>query len=139
MYDGLVADLSIDGDFTTKSTTNGAWDSTLWYKMHFDHKHCFSEIVIVQAVMLLPNGRRMDDTNVFVVDTKTGTESLCGILTIREDWTIKGQTYRIPCDLKCGDEVKLTVVHEKNTKYDVPACIHMLEIMAYSQGLCFRS
>ena len=127
-----IADRSIDGDITTASFTTAAYDKTLWYKMHFEEKHCFSEIVIMQS-QLGNTAYRMDDTNVFVVDTETGSENLCGILETKEDWTIEGQTYRIPCDLKSGDEVKLTVIHARTT-YSLPACIHMLEIMAYSKG-----
>ena len=138
VYDGLVADLSIDGDFTTKSSTLAEFGSALWYKMYFEHKHMFSEIVIMQSDLHPPHGRRMNDTKVSVIDTGTGSENLCGILETKEDWTIEGQTYRIPCHLKSGNQVKLTVLH-KRAIHGVQAAIHMLEIMAYSQGLCFRS
>ena len=137
VYNGWVAELSIDGDFTTKSSTLAEFGSPLWYKMHFEHKHMFSEIVIMQSDLTPSNGRRMDDTKVFVVDIGTESVNLCGILKIKENWTIEGQTYRIPCDLKSGNEVKLTVLHKKAI-HGVKAAIHMLEIMAYSQGLCFR-
>ena len=128
-YYNEKAELAIDGDLTTKSNTNSAWDTDLWYKMRFDAVRCFSEVVIVQA-HLNSKANRMNDTKVFVVNTNTGTESLCGILKASTDLTIEGQTYRIPCNLKCGDEVKLTVRHD-NGKYDNPACIHMIEIVAY--------
>ena len=131
-----IADWSIDGNITTVSFTTAAYDKILWYKMYFEEKHCFSEIVIAQS-QLGNNAYRMDDTKVSVVDTGTGSENLCGILKTKKDWTIEGQTYRIPCDLKCGNEVKLTVIHTRKT-YSLPACIHMREIVAYSKGLCFR-
>ena len=75
---------------------------------------------------------RMDDTGVFVVDSDTREESLCGVLKVSDVMTIEGQTYRIPCDLKCGDEVKLTVRHD--SKYEKDACIHMKEITTFHQG-----
>ena len=69
----------------------------------------------------------MEDTNVFVVNSKTGTESLCGVLKISSKKTLKSQTYTIPCDQKCGDEIVLKVRHDKG-KYEKPGCIHMREI-----------
>ena len=122
---------AIDGDLTTISHTVPARNADVWFKMKFDTFQCFSNVVIIQshwdqwAV-------RMDDTNVFVVNTKTGTESLCGVLKVSDVMTIEGQTYRIPCDLKCGDEVKLTVRHD--SKYEKDACIHMKEITTFHQG-----
>ena len=133
MHSYHVANLAIDGDFTTKSSTLAGWDRPLWYEMHFDNKHCFSEIVIVQSDYINPlNGRRMDDAKIFVVDNSA--ESICGILEIKEEWTIRGQTYRIPCNMKCGNEVKVTLLHERG-KHGVLAAIHMREILAYSHGL----
>ena len=97
--------------------------------MKFDAIHCFSEIVIMND-KLNENAYRMQDLKVFVVNTKTGTESLCGVLKMREVWTVEGQTYKISCDLKCGNEVKLTVRHNSG-EYNNLACIHMSEIKAY--------
>ena len=127
------AELAIDGDQETKSHTICNWDTDLWYKMKFDAVYCFSDVVIIQSYQDR-NAYRMDDTEVFVVNTKTGTESLCGVLKVSDVLTIEGQTYRIPCDLKCGDEVKLTIRHDKD-KYHIDACIHMREIKAFHTGL----
>ena len=131
----LNAERAIDGDLTTVSHTNCSWNTDLWYKMKFDAVFCFSDVVIMQSHWH-QTAYRMDDTGVFVVDSDTREESLCGVLKVSDVMTIEGQTYRIPCDLKCGDEVKLTVRHD-NGKYDNPACIHMKEIKAYYTGFHF--
>ena len=134
VWDGAAinAEFAVDDDLTTASHTNCAWNTELWYKMKFDAVYCFSDVVIIQS-HLGHDAYRMDDTGVFVVSTKTGTESLCGVLKISDVMTIEGQTYRIPCDLKCGDEVKLTVRHV-NGEYGKGACIHMKEIKAFHTG-----
>ena len=132
VYFGWKAELAIDGDQETKSHTICDWDTDLRYKMKFAAVYCFSDVVIIQS-FLDRNAYRMDDTKVFVVNTKTGTESLCGVLKVSDVLTIEGQTYRIPCDLKCGDEVKLTVRHDGG-KYGKGACIHMKEIKAFHTG-----
>ena len=103
----------------------------MWYKMQFDAIYCFSEVVIIQSHMSY-SAFRMDDMRVLVVNNGERTESLCGVLKVRDVRTIEGQTYRIPCNLKCGDEVKLTVRHDRNSGYDINACIHMSQITAYS-------
>ena len=128
VYFGWKAELAIDGNQETNSHTMCDWDSEEWYKMKFDTVYCFSDVVIIQSYQDR-NAYRMDDTNIFVVNTKTGTESLCGVLKVSDVLTIEGQTYRIPCDLKCGDEVKLTLRHESK-----PVCIHIWEIMAFLTG-----
>ena len=141
IWDGkpAKAELAIDGDMTTNSHTKCAWNTDLWYKMKFDATYCFSDVVIVQSHMQFQDTyyMRMEDTNVFVIDSNTGSESFCGVLKVGNIRTIKGQTYRIPCDLKCGDEVKLTVRHHSN-KYQKKACIHMREITVFHAGWCFK-
>ena len=102
----------------------------MWYKLKLDTVYCFSDVVIIQS-HLNNHANRMDGTEVFVANSKTGTESLCGVLKVRDIYTIEGQTYRIPCDLKCGDEVKLTL-RDDTHKYN---CIHMIEISALHTGL----
>ena len=128
----MIAERAIDGDRTTKSHSKCVWDSDVWYKMKFDAVYCFSEIDIIQS-HLNENAYRMDDAKLLAVDSKTGTESLCGVIKVSDVLTIEGQTYRIPCDLKCGDEVKLTVRHDMG-KYDRAACIHMTEIIVFHKG-----
>ena len=127
-YETRTAERAIDGNLNTHSHTDCAWDTDLWYKMKFDAVYCFSDVVIINS-HTNDYSARMDDTEVFVVNTKTGTESLCGVLKVSDVLTIDGQTYRIPCDLKCGDEVKLTLRHESQ-----PVCIHTWEIMAFLTG-----
>ena len=62
----------------------------------------------------------------WVVNTKTGSEYLCGLLKIGNVYTVEGQTYKIPCSMKCGDEVKVNVRGEGRQ-----ACIHLIEINAF--------
>ena len=87
---------------------------------------------------------RMDGTDLFVVNTETGAKSLCGVLKVGSGTTIESQTYTIPCDQKCGNEVKLTLRHDKNINDNYisnlyGACIHMKEIKALYTGLKLRS
>ena len=131
----VKAMFAIDGDLSTQAHTSCVKNTELWYKMKFDEVYCFSDVVIINSKQD-KWADRMDDTKVFVLNTKTGTESLCGVLKVSDVQTIEGQTYRIPCDLKCGDEVKLTVRHDMG-KYDRAACIHMTEILAYHTGFHF--
>ena len=49
---------------------------------------------------------------------------------MRSEESVHGQTYKITCDMKCGDEVKLTVYHGTGD-YNHAASIHVGEIMAY--------
>ena len=125
---------AIDGDLSTNSHTNCAWNKDLWYKIKFDTIYCISEVVIIQSHMQRQNAKRMEDSKVFIVNTVKGTESLCGVLKIKSTMTLEEQTYKIPCDLNCGDEVRLTLRHDHG-KYSSPACIHMFEIMAFFKGL----
>jgi hypothetical protein len=78
---------------------------------------------------------RMEDTKVFVINEGVGREHLCGVLKVRWQtvWSLEGQTYKIRCNLLCGDKVKLTVRHDQG-EYDIEGCIHMKEIMAYETG-----
>ena len=128
-YGTAEARKAIDGDLTTFSNTKEAWNKTVWYKMTFNSFYCFSEIEIINSHW---GGLafRMQDLNVLVVDSYTRSESLCGTLAMRKEQSVEGQTYRVPCDGKCGNEVKLTVYHETGD-YGYRACIHMSEILAY--------
>ena len=139
----LKAENAIDGDLTTTSHTICALDTDIWYKMTFDAIYCFSKVVIVQS-HTNGNGDRMDGTDVFVVNTETGAKSLCGVLKVGSGTTIESQTYTIPCDQKCGNEVKLTLRHDKNINDNYisnlyGACIHMREMEAFYTGLKLRS
>ena len=134
-YQTLYPRLAIDADLATYSHTQCAWNTELWYKMEFDDVLCFSEVVIIQSHwgprLNNNNAYRMDDTRVFVVNTIKAIESLCGRISISGDMTIDGQTYKISCDLKCGDEVKLKLLHDSGKH---KACIHMREITAFAIG-----
>ena len=101
--------------------------------MTFDDIYCFSKVVIVQS-KTNEMADRMDGTDVFVVNTETEAKSLCGVLKVGSGTTIESQTYTIPCDQKCGNEVKLTLRHDKGN-YNIEACIHMKEITAFYSGL----
>ena len=132
LYDNKAVDHAVDGDLRTRSHTECAWNTDLWYKMKFEAVYCFSHIGIIQSHWG-NNPNRMDDTKVSVVNSWKGIESVCGVLKVRKGDTISKQTYSIPCDLKCGDEVKLTLRHDTK-QYDYNACIHMREIMAFTTG-----
>jgi hypothetical protein len=121
-----TADLAIDGKLGTSSKTKCPWNSDEWFKMMFDAIRCFSEIVIINRTQ---EKWRMQDTKVYVLNSQTETESYCGVLRVRDASSIKGQTYSISCDLKCGDKVKLKVRH--NHTYVQPGCIQLREISAY--------
>ena len=130
----MKAAFAVDGDLTTSSHTECAWNTDLWYKMEFDGIYCFSDVVIINYIGHVDNNKyRMRDTKVLVINTDTGTESLCGVVKATGIQTIEGYTYRIPCDLQCGDEVKLTVRHD-NGQYYNKACIHMKEITTFLSG-----
>ena len=126
-FETSTASLAIDGLRSTSSVTICSYDIDHWYKMNFSAVYCFSEVVITQLEVLYKKQFRMEDTNVFVVNSKTGTESLCGVLKISSKKTLKSQMYTIPCDQKCGDEIVLKIRHDKG-EYEKPGCIHMREI-----------
>ena len=126
------AERAIDDDVSTFSHTECAWNTALWYKMKFGAVYCFSDVVIINS-HFNENSPRMDDMQVLVVNAGKRTESLCGVLKVGDALTMEGQTYRIPCNLKCGDEVKLTLRHDSG-KYAMLACIHMMEITLFHTG-----
>ena len=130
MYKDAVADRAIDGDMETTSHTDCAWDTDLWYKMEFDAVYCLSEIVIFQS-HLNHNVKRMQNLKIFVGNRTTNTESLCGTLNVRDDYSMKGQTYMISCDA-CGDQIKLLLRHNRD-RDDMTGCIHMKEIKIIAQ------
>ena len=83
-------------------------DEQFWYKMSFEVFHCFASIEIVNSHWA-ENKDRMEDLEVFVVNTDTNKEKLCGIVATFAN--VQGQTYTIPCKLNlCGNEVKLTLI-----------------------------
>ncbi|KAL5249982.1 hypothetical protein ACHWQZ_G015902 [Mnemiopsis leidyi] len=125
-----VAERAIDGKLHTSSHTLGYWDTPAWFKMSFDRSFCFTEVVIIQS-QLKDLAFRLEDAKVYVVNTDNGAEYLCGILKVRNEYTVEGQTYILPCDGKCGNEVKVTVLHEEG-KYSNRAFINMREIRAYA-------
>ena len=124
------AELAIDGDQYSRSNTICAWNTDLWYKMQFDAVYCFHEVVIIQD-RRNHFAYRMDGTKVIVINSRSGAESLCGVLNVINDYSPEGQTYRIPCHVKCGDEVKLTLRHNSG-EYSYNGCIHMEEITAFA-------
>ena len=134
-----MAERAIDGDKNTRSQTNCAWDTDLWYKMELDAVYCFPEIVIVQS-HLNWYSYRMQDLKVLLIDRATGTESLCGTFRNTQVPTIAGQTYKIPCD-RCGNQVKLLVRHNQSEYpksreqgQTQKGCIHMREIRVVQTG-----
>ena len=133
-YREYKAELAIDGNVETRSETTGySWNAELWFKMQFDAFLCFSEVVIIQS-HLNWNAARMEDAKIFVANTDTKIANLCGVLKVGPVKTIEGQTYHIPCHLKCGNEVKVTLQHDKGS-YSKGAAIHMSEISAFATGI----
>ena len=130
----MKAEYATDGDLNSISETQGGWNIDLWFKMKFDEVFCFFEVVIIQAKLNWYYAYRMQDLKVFVVNTDTGIDNLCEVLKISSVMTIEGQTYTIPCHLKCGNEVKLTLRHDRGS-YTHWAAIHMKEIMAFGAGM----
>ena len=132
-FESATADLATDNNMKTFSNFKCAWGKDIWFKMRFDASYCFSEVMIAQS-HYHDNAYRMDNTKVFVVNTMTGKESLCGAVKIRDKWSVFWQTYIIPCKQLCGNEVKLAVLHKSGVD-NFNACIHMSEILAfYSSG-----
>ena len=132
-YISHKADLAIDGKVETKSETRASWNAELWFKMQFDSFLCFSEVVIIQSHRN-HYAYRMEDAKIFVVNTDTGIVNLCGVLKVGPVMTIEGQTYHIPCRMKCGNEVKVTLQHDR-VFYSGHAIIHMSEISAFAKGI----
>ena len=99
-----------------------------------DSFFCFSEVVIIQS-HLNGNAARMEDAKIFakifVVNTDTDIVHLCGVLKVGPVMTIEGQTYHIPCQMRCGNEVKVTLQHDRGF-YSRDATIHMREISAFA-------
>ena len=126
------AELAVDGDMSTTSHTVCAWDTDIWYLMQFDDIRCFEEVVIINAYLNY-NAYRMQDLGVHVKNTNTDTDSLCGVIRVREDSTIEGQTYKVSCDGMCGNSVMLRVRHNKG-EYSYMGCIHMKEIEVHYSG-----
>ena len=134
-YGNSKAEQAIDGDVETISATTGySWNAELWFKMQFDSFFCFSEVVIIQSHLSSWNAARMEDAKIFVVNTDTGIVNLCGVLKVGPVMTIEGQTYHISCHLRCGNEVKVTLQHDK-VFYSRDATIHMSEISAFAKGI----
>jgi hypothetical protein len=126
------AERAVDDNLVTISHTMCAWNTDVWYNMNFDDVYCFSEIWINKAKDN-EYRLRMHDTKVFVVNTTTKSQALCGKLALNGAGNQQGQPYKIRCDLKCGNQVKLTVRHDQG-KYNYQACIHMREIKAFRSG-----
>ena len=132
-YGTAIADYAIDGDEKTEAHTQCAKNTDFWYKMKFDSVNCFSDVVIINSKYLNDLRYRMSHTKVLVINRETEIENLCGLVGVSDVPTIEGQTYRIPCDLKCGDEVKLTLRHD-SSNYTREACIHIYEITTFLTG-----
>ena len=74
----------------------------------------------------------MDDTKVWVRNSKRGSEYLCGL----HKFTVEGRIYKVPCKMECGDEVILAIRGEGRE-----ACIFLKEINAFgilAPGSCRR-
>ena len=85
---------ALDKNYTTMSHTLCGYNEDHWFNMQFGAVRCFSKIRISNPFIHFYHAFRMEDAQVFVVNTGKSIESLCGILKIRKEWTIEGQTYR---------------------------------------------
>ena len=128
--DGVVsvADRAVDGIYSTKAHTICSWSTDIWYEMTFSESYCFDEVVILQS-HLNDYAYRWQDTQIFVSDSNTGAEVLCGVVKVTDK---TAETYQIPCDA-CGDRIKLQVNHPKGGEYEEKGCLHMREIKAFRQ------
>jgi hypothetical protein len=94
--------------------------------MYFDSVYCISDIIIIQSHDNYFKGR-MNGTRVSVINSEEKSESFCGTLN-----TDLSNSFRVSCDMKCGDEVEIKVRHEPG--HDFGGCIHMKEIAAFGDG-----
>ena len=117
--------LAVDGNMDTRSHTNCGSNKEIWFKIIFRTFYCIRDTVFTQSATD-GSSIRIDETKVWVVNSKRGSEHLCGQLRTGTVYTLEGQTYRIPCGMKCGDEVKLTLLGEDRT-----ACIFLNEISVF--------
>ena len=80
-YSDLYASKAIDGDFETGTHTACAWNANVWFRMNFESVHCFTK---VDVYSMFPagdqNAWRMHDAEVFVINTGSSSENLCGII-----------------------------------------------------------
>ncbi|KAL5247791.1 hypothetical protein ACHWQZ_G019622 [Mnemiopsis leidyi] len=128
-WESATANLAVDGRMATNSNTQCGCNRVIWFRMVFDDVYCFSEVLIFQSHMDNLNAPRMDGTTVIVENSETESRDICGRLVIRHDFTVKGQTYNIPCDSLCGNSILLEVNHGSGSARE--GCIHMKEIEAY--------
>lgn len=128
-WESATANLAVDGRMATHSNTQCGYNRVIWFRMVFDAVYCFSEVLIFQSHMDNLNAPRMDGTTVIVENSETESRDICGRLVIRHDFTVKGQTYNIPCDSLCGNSILLEVNHGSGSARE--GCIHMKEIEAY--------
>ena len=129
------AERGVDGDMSTRAHVICSSDPTavLWYNMRFRSALCISEIVVFQSQFNL-YAYRMDGTEVYLKNNDLNTEVLCGTIAAREEWSLEGQTYRISCDGKCGDEIELRLRYQEQLHRHYGTCIHMYEIETYASS-----
>ena len=80
---------------------------------------------------------KMNNGNISVKNSGSDEKGLCGILTVTDTPTTKGQTYEIKCGKYiCGDEIRLDVVRKSDESIRY---IAMREVTAYySTGKILR-
>ena len=134
-FNSESAERGVDGDMTTRAHVICSFDSTqvLWYNMRFRSALCISEIVVFQSQFNL-YAYRMDGTEVYLKNNDLNTEVLCGTIAAREEWSLEGQTYRISCGGKCGDEIELRLRYQEQLHRHYGTCIHMYEIETYASS-----
>ena len=74
----------------------------------------------------------MDGAEVSIIK-ESGSPILCGAIKMNDVLTAKGQTYRIDCDLACGDGIIVSVNREDGKE----RFIHLFEVTATGYNSMF--
>ena len=84
-----TASLAIDGNISTSSQTNCLHDNTIWFKVNFTHIYCVKKVRLTQVADESARHLvwRMQDTNLTILNSKTGVEGLCSTLKMTANLT----------------------------------------------------
>ena len=135
LYSGVKypAGRAIDGDFSTQAHTICSGNE-IWLKVNFEITSCFDFVRIVQHNLAIIYAQRMDGAKVYVAESETGEEQICGTIEISTISTVAGQTYDISCreeGLLCGNQI---VIRQLRT-IEHTGCIHVTEVQAFGTRL----
>ena len=122
-YSSAVSDFAIDGKIDTGKFHSHCSPNKEWIRLHLRNNACIEAVRVYQS-HLNSNKDRMDGAQISVVNSITGEKEKCGELHTTDILTVEGQTYTIPCDMKCGDAIELSV--HKNG-----GCVHVKEVETF--------